>query len=98
MQPEPPAGGSPDGPSGTPPSRPRGNRMLRPPHPGRVRHPVWYALMNEAEHVEHEAAETAHNLPAWRRSTPGEHRWPVTICVILAIVLQRVLPDQLSMR
>src|SRR5580693_219004 len=84
---------------GRPPRRPVGsNRMLRPPHPGRVRNPVWYALVTRAEHAEHQAATDVRDLPAWRRSTRGEPRWPVTICVILAIVLQRLLPDQLSMR
>ena len=72
--------------------------MLRPPHPGRVRNPVWYALVTRAEHAEHEAATDVRDLPAWRRSTRGEPRWPVTICIIVAIVLQRLLPDQLSMR
>ena len=60
MQPEPPAGGSPDGPAPGqhPPPRPVGsNRMLRPPHPGRVRNPVWYALVTRAEHAEHEAVD-----------------------------------------
>src|SRR5712691_6671917 len=55
MQPQPPAGQAP----------PHGNRMLRPPHPSRVRHPVWYALVTGAEHVEHEAAESARPLPSW---------------------------------
>ena len=72
--------------------------MLRPPHPGRVRNPVWYALVTRAEHAEHAAETDVRDLPAWRRSTRGEPRWPVTICIILAIVLQRLLPDQLSMR
>jgi uncharacterized membrane protein len=72
--------------------------MLRPPHPSRVRNPVWYGLVTRAEQVEHEAVGSARNLPAWRRSTRGEPRWPVTISVIVAIVLQLRLPDQLSMR
>ena len=76
----------------------RGSRMLRPQRPGQVRNPVWYALVTRAEHVEHEAAGDVRNLPAWRRSTRGEPRWPVTISVIVAIVLQRLLPDQLSTR
>ncbi len=81
------------------PRRPVGsNRMLRPPHPGRVRNPVWYALVTRAEHAEHEAAGDVRNLPAWRRSTRGELRWPVSISIIAAIVLQLLLPDQLSMR
>jgi hypothetical protein len=101
MQPEPPPGGSPDGPTpGQHPPRPVGsNRMLRPPHPGRVRNPVWYALVTRAERAEHEAVDDVEKaVPAWRRRTRGEPRWPVTISVIVAIVLQRLLPDQLSMR
>ncbi len=73
--------------------------MLRPPHPGRVRSPVWYALMHQAERAEHEAVTDVHRaVPAWRRSTRGEPRWPVTISVIVAIVLQRLLPGQLALR
>jgi len=71
--------------------------MLRPPRSSRIRHPVWYALLNGAEQVEREAAGSVHDLPAWRRRTSGEQRWPVTICVVLAIVLQLLLPDQLTM-
>ena len=73
--------------------------MLRPHPPGRVRNPVWYALVTRAERAEHEAVDDVQKaVPAWRRSTRGEPRWPVTISVIVAIVLQRLLPDQLSMR
>jgi uncharacterized membrane protein len=73
--------------------------MLRPQPPGRVRNPVWYALVTRAERAEHEAVDDVQKaVPAWRRSTRGEPRWPVTISVIVAIVLQRLLPDQLSMR
>ena len=73
--------------------------MLRPPHPGRVRNPVWYALVTRAERAEHEAVGDVHKaVPAWRRSTRGEPRWPVTISVIVAIVLQRLLPGQLALR
>ena len=80
MHPEPPAGGSPGGPGdGAPPRPPWGSRGLRPPRPGRVRNPVWYALVTRAERAGHEAAGDVHKaVPAWRRSTPGEHRWPVT--------------------
>jgi uncharacterized membrane protein len=34
-------------------------------------------------------------LPAWRRHTPGEHRWPQATAVLVAVVLQLLLPDQL---
>jgi uncharacterized membrane protein len=71
--------------------------MLRPPHPGRVRNPVWYALVTRAERAEHEAVDDVQEaVPAWRRRTRGEQRWPVTISVIIAIVLQLLLPDQLA--
>jgi uncharacterized membrane protein len=34
-------------------------------------------------------------LPAWRRKTPGEVRWPVTVCVAVGIALQTAVPDRL---
>ena len=75
MQPEPPAGGSPDGPAPGqhPPPRPVGsNRMLRPPHPGRVRNPVWYALVTRAEHAEHEAVDDVQQaVPGLAAPDPG---------------------------
>jgi hypothetical protein len=41
----------------------------------------------------HLAAEvTGHVLPAWRRATRGEARWPVTAAVVVAVVLQVTLP------
>jgi len=33
-------------------------------------------------------------VPAWRRVTEGEPRWPVSVAVITAIVLQVVLPER----
>src|ERR1700722_4772802 len=91
-----PASAPPGAADGRPPRRPVGsNRMLRPPHPGRVRNPVWYALVTRAEHAEHQAESDVRNLPAWRRSTRGELRWPVSVSIIAAIVLQLLLPDQL---
>src|SRR6185437_14520935 len=35
-------------------------------------------------------------VPAWRRRTRGEQRWPVTANVIVAIVLQIRLSDRLT--
>jgi uncharacterized membrane protein len=82
-----------------PPGRLRATRMPRPPRPGRARSPVWYALVTRAEHAEQVAVGDVHKaVPAWRRSTRGEPRWPVTISVIVAIVLQRLLPGQLALR
>ena len=37
-------------------------------------------------------------LPAWLRETAGERRWPVTIGVVLAIVMQVVLPDRYALQ
>jgi uncharacterized membrane protein len=34
--------------------------------------------------------------PAWLRKTPGERRWPVTLSVIAAAVLQVLLPPHLT--
>ena len=43
------------------------------------------------------AAAAAHERdPAWRRRTPGEHRWPAALAILAAAVLQVVLPDTVS--
>jgi len=54
----------------------------------------WGELMHLADQVGAGRAIGA-VLPAWRRRTRGEHRWPVTLTVIVAIVLQVLLPDSL---
>ena len=66
--------------------------------PGRPRSPVWYGLMNKAEHAALLGAQSVQHLPVWRRKTRGEPRWPVSVSVIVAIVLQVLLPDQLTLR
>jgi len=46
----------------------------------------------------HEAAGPAHerpSLPAWRRRTEGELRWPVALTTALGIGLQVAVPDKL---
>jgi hypothetical protein len=61
------------------------------------------ALRLEAEGVHaggwlHEAAGAAHehsSLPAWRRRTQGELRWPVALTTALGIGLQVAVPDKL---
>ncbi len=55
----------------------------------------WSELVRLADQV---AASRAFGavLPAWRRRTRGEHRWPVTLTVIAAIVLQILLTDSLT--
>ena len=35
-------------------------------------------------------------LPSWRRRTRGEPRWPVSLSVIFAVVLELLLPDRLT--
>jgi uncharacterized membrane protein len=72
-----------------------------PPEPGDAapapgRRLVWYALLNKAEHAAIRGVEEVYP-PAWRRHTRGEPRWPVTLSVISAIVLQLALPDQLTL-
>ncbi|KQS71319.1 DUF1345 domain-containing protein [Modestobacter sp. Leaf380] len=37
---------------------------------------------------------TSQDAPAWRRRTRGEHRWPATLAVVAAVVLQLLLPDR----
>jgi len=51
----------------------------------------WQEWLRRAEHA---AVDRGHNVPvpAWLRRTPGEQRWPVTLSVIAAIVLQFLLP------
>lgn len=43
-------------------------------------------------------ATTSARLPAWRRATEGEHRWPTALAVATAITLQLVLPDRLVLQ
>jgi uncharacterized membrane protein len=35
-------------------------------------------------------------VPAWRRRTRGEKRWPVTVSIVVAIALQKLLSDSLT--
>ena len=37
------------------------------------------------------------HVPAWRRRTPGEHRWPAGLAVTAAAALQLSLPARLAM-
>ena len=47
-------------------------------------------------HLADQVAAARMLVPAWRRPTRGEHRWPVTVTVIVAIVLQIQLSDSLT--
>jgi Protein of unknown function (DUF1345) len=58
----------------------------------------WGELMHLADQVAAGRALGAVGavIPAWRRRTRGERRWPVTLTVIAAIVLQVQLSDALT--
>lgn len=43
------------------------------------------------------AHRAAHRVPAWSRPTAGENRWPVAGAIVVAIGLQLVLPDRLTL-
>ncbi len=59
----------------------------------------WLELMRAAEHVAARGATGTFGavMPAWRRRTRAEARWPVTLTVAVAVVLQVLLPDQLAL-
>jgi hypothetical protein len=63
-------------------------------HPTTPRHP--------AGQVEDGDQPGTHHLPgavpAWRRKTDGEQRWPAALTVLAAIALQLVLPSRLGLR
>lgn len=42
-----------------------------------------------------ESTEAAGRVPAWRRRTAGEHRWPTALAVLAAIALQLPLPSSI---
>ena len=82
------AGGKPDGhgqPGGPASSHGSGHRLPDP----------WGELMHLAGQVGAVRAMSG-VVPAWRRRTRGEQRWPVTLSVVAAIVLQVLLPDNLT--
>jgi uncharacterized membrane protein len=55
----------------------------------------WHELMKLADEI---AARRAEVVPAWRRRTKAESRWPVTLTVVGAVVLQLLLPTRLALR
>jgi len=65
---------------------PRGGHRLPDP---------WHELMRIAGQVA-DGRSAAAALPSWLRRTRGEPRYPVSLSVIAAIVLQLLLPDRLS--
>jgi uncharacterized membrane protein len=67
-----------------------------PPHlPGRRAVDPWQAWIRRAEELA--AGHVADfPIPAWLRPTRGERRWPITLTVLAAIVLQLFLPAHLT--
>jgi hypothetical protein len=82
------AGAKPDGHGqpGGPAGAPGGGHHLPDP---------WGQLMHLAGQVGAVRAVSG-AVPAWRRRTRGEQRWPVTLSVVAAVVLQVLLPDNLT--
>ena len=57
----------------------------------------WQTWMRRAEQLQQGHLHGQHlPVPAWLRSTKGERRWPVTVSVIAAIVLQLLLPAKFT--
>jgi uncharacterized membrane protein len=50
--------------------------------------------LRRAEHLA--AGHVDFPMPAWLRRTPGERRWPITLSVLAAIVLQMLLPERFT--
>ena len=73
----------------------RGPGRTDPEHPATVHDPhhhhVGRDLLTAVERAE------THLSPAWRRVSHGEARWPATASVAVAIALQFVLPEQLTL-
>ena len=70
-----------------PPGRP-GPRQRRAADP-------WQLWLHRAEQIAVGRAQHM-PIPAWMRTTPGERRWPVTLTVVVAIILQLLLPPHLT--
>jgi uncharacterized membrane protein len=52
-------------------------------------------LLSSADHAARDVEGAF--LPAWRRATVGEERWPTAVAIAAMIVLQLRLPDHLSL-
>ena len=55
----------------------------------------WQEWLRRAEQLATGRAQRVPS-PAWMRKTPGERRWPVTLSVLAAIVLQILLPPDFT--
>jgi uncharacterized membrane protein len=81
---------------------PQPSPLPRPPDAGPHEHrgsrglgDPWHELTRLVDEIN---AGRAAVVPAWRRRTTAESRWPVTITVIAAVVLQGLLPQRLALR
>jgi uncharacterized membrane protein len=56
-------------------------------------------LLSSADHAGRDAARDVEDVvvPAWRRATAGEQRWPTGVAIAVMILLQIKLPDHLSL-
>jgi hypothetical protein len=81
-----------------PPAEGHSGGPAGPPGAARRRPDPWSELIRLADQVAVSRAVGAVGsvVPAWRRGSRGEHRWPVTLSVVAAIVLQILLPDNLN--
>jgi len=59
----------------------------------------WHELARLAESIAQirPAGAVRAIAPAWKRRTPSESRWPVTLTVAAALVLQLALPRRLAL-
>jgi uncharacterized membrane protein len=65
-------------------------------HPGGPGDP-WQSPVSRAEQPELSRLRGEHlPVPAWLRHTRGERRWPITLSVVAAIVLQFLLPARFT--
>jgi hypothetical protein len=55
------------------------------------------ALQTELDRLGRVLEGGPRHVPAWQRVTPGESRWPASVAILVALVLQVTLPDQLAM-
>lgn len=61
--------------------------------------PYWAAMSTVGARSPEPVADGAvPGVPAWRRQTAGESRWPSVVAVLVAVVLQLLLPDGLTLQ
>jgi uncharacterized membrane protein len=93
--PQPPDPAGPDRPAGRDDAAGLPAAPMHGPTPGRHAPDPWLTWLRNAAHL---AAAGAADLPtpAWLRPTRGERRWPITLSIAVAVVLQILLPPHLT--